>query len=117
MAYRRSAHGAPAAIHRRAMAMTVGDSGRTSGPAEELVAAGYAWEVADAPLLHDALNLADLAHAVELADRKVLPDRARHLLLRALLDLAALPAEAVDYHPGHGELYESRERHLAIRIG
>jgi argininosuccinate lyase len=89
----------------------------TGGPAEELVAAGYAWEVADAPLLHDALNLADLAHAVELAERKVLPDGARPALLGALLELASLPAGAVDYRPEHGELYVSRERHLQAQIG
>lgn len=89
----------------------------TGGPAQELVAGGYAWEVADAPLLHDSLNLADLAHAVELADRKVLPDRARKALLGALLELTSLPAGAVDYHPEHGELYDSREHHLATRIG
>ena len=38
----------------------------TSGPAPELVAAGYALEIADAPLLHRGLTLADLAHLVEL---------------------------------------------------
>jgi argininosuccinate lyase len=86
-------------------------------PGEELVAAGYAWETADAPVLHDALNLADLAHAVELADRGVLPPDSRRALLGALLDLAALPAGRVDYDPGHGELYDSRERHLTARIG
>jgi argininosuccinate lyase len=82
-----------------------------------LIAAGYAWEVADAPVLHDSLNLADLAHAVELADRGILPPGAREKLLGALLDLASMPAEAVDYHPGYGELYDSRERHLVARIG
>ena len=38
----------------------------TSGPAPELVAAGYELEIADAPLLHRGLTLADLAHLVEL---------------------------------------------------
>ncbi|HEU4425936.1 MAG TPA: hypothetical protein VFR67_25640, partial [Pilimelia sp.] len=69
----------------------------TGQPAPELVSAGYAWEVADAAELHDALNLVDLAHAVELADRSVLPVGARKALLGALLDLAALSADAVDY--------------------
>jgi argininosuccinate lyase len=85
--------------------------------ADELVAAGYAWEIADAPVLHDALNLADLAHAVELAGRGILPPPARLTLLGALLDLAAVPAEEVGYDPGHGELYASREHYLEARIG
>jgi argininosuccinate lyase len=85
--------------------------------ADELVAAGYGWEVADAPELHDGLNLADLAHAVELADRGILTGAARTALLGALLDLAALPAAAVDYDPAHGEVYDAREHHLALRIG
>ncbi|MFD1935705.1 lyase family protein [Nonomuraea mangrovi] len=89
----------------------------TGGPADELVAAGYAWEAADAPWLHAALGLADLAHGVELADRDVLPARVRGPLLGALLDLAAMPAEAVGYDPRDGEPYTSRERHLTQRIG
>ena len=40
----------------------------TSGPAPELVEAGYALEIADAPLLHRGLTLADLAHLVELVE-------------------------------------------------
>jgi argininosuccinate lyase len=89
----------------------------TGEPARELVSAGYAWEIADAPELHAALNLADLAHALELADRGIVPVDARRPLLGALLDLAALPADAVDYDPRHGELYDARERHLEARLG
>jgi argininosuccinate lyase len=40
----------------------------TSGPAPELVEAGYALEIGDAPLLHRGLTLADLAHLVELVE-------------------------------------------------
>ena len=40
----------------------------TSGPAPELVEAGYALEIADAPLLHRGLTLADLAHLAELVE-------------------------------------------------
>ncbi|MFI6597314.1 lyase family protein [Nonomuraea sp. NPDC050536] len=89
----------------------------TGGPAEELVAAGHSWEMADAPWLHHALGLADLAHGVELSDRGILPDRVRGPLLGALLDLAAMPADAVGYDPRHGEPYASRELHLLARIG
>ena len=38
-----------------------------SGPAPELVAAGYELELADAPLLARGLHLADLAHVTALA--------------------------------------------------
>jgi len=88
-----------------------------AGPGEELIAAGYAWETADAPVLHDALNLADLAHAVELVDRGIVPAGAGRALLGALLDLAALPAADAGYDPAYGELYASREHHLTARIG
>src|SRR6204780_842567 len=62
----------------------LGTAGRiTSGPAPELVEAGYALETGDAPLLHRGLTLADLAHLVELTDCGVIrqdearPPRAR----------------------------------------
>ena len=52
----------------------------TSGPAPELVEAGYALEIADAPLLHRGLTLADLAHLVELVTCGALrPDEAAPL--------------------------------------
>ena len=37
-----------------------------AAPAAELVEAGFALENADAPLLHAGLNLADLAHVLDL---------------------------------------------------
>src|SRR5258705_265319 len=49
----------------------------TSGPAPELVEAGYALEIADAPLLHRGLTLADLAHLVELVECGALTPRDR----------------------------------------
>ena len=44
--------------------------------ADELVDGGFAVEVADAPLLHDGLNVADLAHVLVLRERAVVPDEA-----------------------------------------
>ena len=71
----------------------LGTAGRiTSGPAAELVEAGYALEIGDAPLLHRGLTLADLAHLVELTDCGVLrPDEAAPLCA-ALLGLLDTPA-------------------------
>jgi argininosuccinate lyase len=94
------------------------DTGRSHGPtqqpagepphepAPELVAAGYAWEAADGGILHDSLNLADLAHALELAQRGVIPP-----------ELFESPSTVVDYDPARGEVCQAREHHLAGRIG
>ena len=82
-----------------------------SGPAPELVEAGYELELADAPLLVRGLGLADLAHALVLP---AIPDADRRALLAALLDL--LDAEP----PGdsrYGDLANLRERLLHERIG
>ena len=67
----------------------------TSGPAPELVEAGYALEIADAPLLHRGLTVADLAHLVELVECGALrPDEAAPLCTM-LLDLLDTPATEV----------------------
>ena len=42
------------------------------GPAQELIDSGFALENADAPLLHAGLNLADLAHVLDLHDRDLI---------------------------------------------
>lgn len=85
--------------------------------ARELVEAGFAVEVADAPLLHDGLNLADLAHVLVLRERGVVPEDAARRLLGVLLDAADTPAAAFGYDPEHGELYTCREHRFAAAIG
>ena len=55
----------------------VAQRGRTmSRYAPELVEGGFAVEVADAPLLHDGLNVADVAHVLVLRERGVIPEDA-----------------------------------------
>lgn len=88
-----------------------------SGPADELVAAGYALETADAPLLHRGLTLADLAHVIALVEAGVLPPRAAGPLLDALLGFLDTPTEAFPYDPIYGDAYNSRERELERRLG
>jgi argininosuccinate lyase len=85
--------------------------------ADELAHAGYSWEIADAPLLHEPLTLADLAHVLELVRIGAIPMDSARTLTRELLALLAAPPEAVDYSPALGEMYSSREQHLADRIG
>lgn len=89
----------------------------TSAPAPELIEAGYALELADAPLLHHGLTLADLAHVIALTEAGVLPTAEAAELLATLLDVLATPAEKFPYDPVYGDAYNSRERELERRLG
>ena len=42
-------------------------------PAESLIQSGFALEIADAPLLHLPLTLADIAHVLDLRSRRIIP--------------------------------------------
>ncbi len=107
------------------MAGTAGASGRASrivgpsseAPAQELVDAGFAWEIADAPLLHHGLNLADLGHVLDLRSRGIIPEPAASELLSVLLDAYRCDAADFPYDPASGEVYNSRERHFVEQIG
>ena len=85
--------------------------------AHELVEGGFAVEVADAPLLHDGLNVADVAHVLVLRERGVIPDAAARRLLGVLRDAVATPVAEFGYDPAHGEVYNCRERRFAAAIG
>jgi argininosuccinate lyase len=85
-----------------------------SGPAPELVEAGYRLELADAPMLQRGFGLADLAHAIVLGERGVIPAADLRALLGALLDLLE---EDVAVDASYGDLANLRERLLTQRIG
>jgi argininosuccinate lyase len=89
----------------------------TSGPAPELVTAGYALEIADAPLLHRGLTLADLAHLVELVECGALRREEAAPLCAVLLELLDRPAAEFPYDPVYGDAYNSRERELERVLG
>jgi argininosuccinate lyase len=93
------------------------DARITSGPAPELVEAGYALELADAPLLHHGLGLADLAHVLALREAGVLPPQAAGDLLATVLELLDIPAEQFPYDVAYGDAYNSREHELERRLG
>lgn len=84
---------------------------------EELVTAGFALEMADAHLLHDAFTLADLAHVLALADAGFLPADDVVALLKALLEMASVPPEEFPYDPAYGDPWNSRERRLEALAG
>ena len=89
----------------------------TSGPAPELVESGFAWENADAPVLHSGMNLADIAHVLDLGRRGLVPAPAEKALLALLLEVSAIPAEEFPYDASYGEPYNSRERYFVSRLG
>ena len=89
----------------------------TSGPAPELVEAGYALEIADAPLLHRGLTLADLAHLVELVECGALTRDEAAPVGAVLLKLLDAPASEFPYDPVYGDAYNSRERELERELG
>ena len=89
----------------------------TEKPAIELVESGFALENADAPVLHRGLNLADMAHVIDLRDQRVIPDEAAGQLLGLLLDVHQIEAEDFPYDPNFGEPYNSREHYFVERLG
>ena len=88
-----------------------------TGPAPELIDAGFALEIADAPLLHRSLGLADIAHVIELHEHGVIPEEPARRLLALLLEALETPADRFPYDPAYGEVYNSRERYFAARLG
>lgn len=89
----------------------------TQGPAPELVDSGFALENADAPFLHTGLNLADIAHVLDLGRRGLVPADARRALLGLLLEIQDMPVEEFPYDAAYGEPYNSRERFFVSRLG
>src|ERR1700722_14775302 len=89
----------------------------TSGPAPELVEAGYALEIADAPLLHRGLTLADLAHLVELVECGALTRDEAAPVGAVLLKLLDSPAAEFPYAPLYGDATNSRKRKLERELG
>ena len=85
--------------------------------APELVDAGFAVEVADAPLLHDGLNLADVAHVLELREQGLVPEPAVRRLAGVLVEARCTPPEEFGYDPEYGESYNCRERRFVAAIG
>lgn len=99
------------------MSDVTGAEAVTGAPARELIESGFTLENADAPLLHHGLNLADIAHVLDLRGRRVVPEDAARQLLALLLEVYATPPEAFPYDPSHGEAYNSREHYFASRLG
>jgi argininosuccinate lyase len=96
----------------------LGEGGRLEGgPAPELVASGHVHELDAAPRLAPWLSLADLAHAVVLAEAGAIPADAARALLAGLLDLDAIPPADFPWRAELGDAFNSREAALTARAG
>jgi argininosuccinate lyase len=85
--------------------------------APELVRSGFQIESDDAAHLHDGLNLADIAHVLDLSRRGIIPVDAERALLALLLELVETDAADFHYDPQLGEPYNSREHYFVERLG
>src|SRR5438874_5653726 len=93
-------------------------AGPPAGPAApELIAAGFDLENADAGILHRGMNLADIAHLLDLSATGVIPPGAARRLLALLLETMDIPAADFPYDPANGEPYNSRERYFVSQAG
>lgn len=88
-----------------------------SGPADELVRAGHASEIAHAVRLAHGMSLSDLAHAVVLAEGGAIDAETASELARGLLELHAITPENFPWRPDLGDAFHSREAELARRVG
>ncbi|MEA2534307.1 MAG: argininosuccinate lyase, partial [Actinomycetota bacterium] len=89
----------------------------SEAPAAEMVESGFALEIADAPLLHDGLNMADLAHLLVLAEQGVVPPAPAARVIGAVLDVVrSIPAEDFPYDPAYGDAYNSREAYFVRQV-
>jgi argininosuccinate lyase len=96
----------------------LGAGGRLEGgPAPELVASGFAHEIEAAPRLARWLSMADLAHAVALAEGGAIPDEDARALIGGLLGLDAAPPDALHWRPELGDAFNSREAALTELVG
>src|SRR2546430_1673918 len=93
-------------------------AGPPAGPAApELVAAGFELENADAGVLHRGMNLADIAHLLDLSSAGMIPAEPARRLLALLLARMDIPAAEFPYAPANGEPYNSRERYFVSQAG
>ncbi|MBM3680263.1 MAG: argininosuccinate lyase [Actinobacteria bacterium] len=96
----------------------LGVGGRlASGPADELVRAGYAGETAAGPALAEGMSRSDLAHAIQLVESGALDRERGAALLRGLLELDAIDPAAFAWDPSVGDAFQNREAELTRLVG
>jgi argininosuccinate lyase len=95
-----------------------GKGGRLGAGAEDaLVRSAYRHDCADADILLDGLNAADMAHAVALSDAGVIPKDAQSALFTALVETSHAPEGSITIDPSLGDVYNCREAYLKQTYG
>ncbi len=87
------------------------------GPAPELIDGAYAYELRTAAVLHDGLNLADMAHLLQLVADGIVPRAASVELAGALQRADGTAWSDFGYDAAVGEPYNSRERRFEAELG
>ena len=72
-------------------------------PAPELIEAGFAYEIAGAGILHEGLNLADMAHLLQQHGHGIVPDDDAVALAAVLLEADSVEADRFGYDAAAGE--------------
>jgi len=94
-----------------------GNGGRLSqGPAQSLIDSAYAHDVEQEKYLLEDLHVANLAHAVMLAEQDLIPSDALQELLPQLIKLVEQGAE-IELNPSYGDLYNCVDVFLKNRVG
>lgn len=88
-----------------------------SAPADELILAGHAPEIAHAARLAGGMSRSDLAHAVVLSESGAIDADTASALVGGLLALHEVPPAEFPWRPDLGDAFHSREAELARRVG
>jgi argininosuccinate lyase len=86
-------------------------------PSRDLVEGAFDYEIRTAAVLHDGLNLADMAHILQLRAEGVVPEADAAALAEVLLDADATDWSDFGYDSAVGEPYSSRERVFGAVLG
>ena len=89
----------------------------SGGPAPELIDGAYAYELRTAAVMHDGLNLADMAHLLQLVADGIVPRAASVELAGALQRADGTAWSDFGYDAAGGEPYNSRERRFEAELG
>jgi len=86
-------------------------------PSPELVEGAFDYEIRTAAVLHDGLNLADMAHLLQLRAEGLVPEADAVALAGVLLDADIADWSDFGYDAAIGEPYSSRERVFGAVLG